>query len=234
MFHSGSSFYASRSTSKTSTGLHSTSKHTLNRKGTGLHDFRRRRFPGSTTTPPSGGIRIAGPPSAASRTTREPPPSLPSRHVGRKPRPRGARAEARPPMSKRPACPATPRQPGDPVSTKATRAFGNRPTGGAEGVGAMKDGTDMITFVINAPASGAMSASGRNRTAACTTAPVGSRTCPGGRNPRGPLRTFLSVSQGLTASHDGSVQAPASRKELRRERGACRERDRRRRGSGEI
>ena len=64
--------------------------------------------------------------------------------------------------------------------------------------------------------------------------PAASQTDASVRNPRGPLRTFLSVSQGLTASHDGSVQAPASRKEPRRERGADRKRGRRGRGSGEI
>ena len=78
------------------------------------------------------------------------------------------------------------------------------------------------------------SISGRNRMTACTNTPAGSQTDASGRNPRGPLRTFLSISQRLTASHGGSVQAPASRREPRRERGACRKRGRRERGSGEI
>ena len=60
----------------------------------------------------------------------------------------------------------------------------------------MQDGTDMIAAIISVPASAFLSVSGRNRTAACTTASARSQITPGGRNPRRHLRTFLSVSQG--------------------------------------
>lgn len=102
------------------------------------------------------------------------------------------------------------------------------------GAWTMKDGTDIIAAIINVPASGPLSVQGRNRRAACTSMSASNQTGASGRNLRGPLRTFLSISQRLTASHGGSVQAPASRREPRRESGACRKRGRGERGSGEI
>ncbi len=60
----------------------------------------------------------------------------------------------------------------------------------------MREATDIMATIINVPASGSLSVSGRNRTASCTTASARSQITPGGRTPRGPLRTLLSVSQG--------------------------------------
>ena len=155
------------------------------------------------------------------------------RPEARRRRPRRGRAVRRPPIPLRSAHRAKAQRPSDtaPAQSPEPAAAGSP---GGQGIRTKWDGTHIIAAIINVPASGPQSVSGRNRTAACTSVSAGSQTAASGRNPRGPLRTFLSVSQGLTASHDGSVQAPASRKEPRRERGASPKRGRRGRGSGGI
>ena len=190
-----------------------------------FHSTQRRSTDGGTSC-------AAGPPSAAAHAMREPPRARTVRRVGR------YRDEAD--QSRDHRCRHARRAEHNPLplgghaSSRAPRPSAAESPGRPQGSRTISDGTDIIASIINVRASGSRSVSGRNRTTACTTASARSQTGASGRTPRGPLHPLLSVSQRLTASHGGSVQAPASRKEPRRERGACRKRGRGERGSGEI